>query len=157
MIDGKTFQRQQIIVALGFDRAGEPFVLDMIQSTSENARTIADMLRRLIKRGMRTAKGVLIVCDGSKGITAAAQRVLGDRSVIQRCRVDKAENVASYLPKELQAQWRRRLFAAWKLDDYRQAKTQLLAYVAELKQINPSAAQSLLEGLRKPSHFKGLA
>lgn len=149
MIDGKTFQRQQIIVALGFDRAGEPFVLDMIQSTSENARTIADMLRRLIKRGMRTAKGVLIVCDGSKGITAAAQRVLGDRSVIQRCRVHKAENVASYLPKELQAQWRRRLFAAWKLDDYRQAKTQLLAYVAELKQINPSAAQSLLEGLEE--------
>lgn len=149
MIDGKTFQHQQIIVVLGFDRTGEPFVLDMIQSTSENARAIGDMLRRLLKRGMRTAKGVLVVCDGSKGIKAAAERVLGDRCVIQRCRVHKAENVASYLPKELQSPWKKKLFAAWKNDDYRQTKTLLLSYVAELKHINPSAAQSLSEGLEE--------
>ncbi len=100
MIDGKTFQREQIIVVLGFDRTGEPFVLDMIQATSENARAIGDMLRRLLKRGMRIAKGMLIVCDGNKGIKAAAERVLGDHSMLQRCRVHKAENVASYLPKD---------------------------------------------------------
>jgi len=150
MIDGKTFQREQIIVALGFDRTGEPFVLDRIQSTSENARAIGDMLRRLLKRGIRIiAKGVLIVCDGSKGIKAAAERVLGDRSVLQRCRVHKAENVAAYLPKDKQAVWKRKLFAAWKIDDYREAKLQLQAYILELKQINPSAAQSLAEGLEE--------
>jgi len=149
MIDGKTFQREQIIVALGFDRTGEPFVLDMIQSTSENARAIGDMLRRLLKRGMRISKGVLIVCDGSKGIKAAAERVLGDRGVLQRCRVHKAENVASYLPKDKQAVWKRKLFAAWKIDDYREAKLQLQAYILELKHINPSAAQSLAEGLEE--------
>lgn len=149
MIDGKTFQREQIIVVLGFDRTGEPFVLDMIQSTSENARAIGDMLRRLLKRGMRIAKGVLIVCDGSKGIKAAVDRVLGDQCMVQRCRVHKAENVASYLPKEMQTPWKRKLFAAWKIDDYRDAKQQLQAYIAELKHINPSAAQSLLEGLEE--------
>ena len=149
MIDGKTFQREQIIVALGFDRTGEPFVLDMIQSTSENARAIGDMLRRLLKRGMRIAKGVLVVCDGSKGIKAAVDRVLGDQCVVQRCRVHKAENVASYLPKDSQTAWKRKLFAAWKIDDYGDAKQQLLAYVTELKHINPSAAQSLLEGLEE--------
>lgn len=149
MIDGKTFQREQIIVVLGFDRTGEPFVLDMIQSTSENARAIGDMLRRLLKRGMCIAKGVLVVCDGSKGIKAAAQRVLGDQCAIQRCRVHKAENVASYLPKELQAPWKRKLFAAWKIDDYREAKIQLDAYVKELKHINPSASHSLVEGLEE--------
>lgn len=149
MIDGKTFQRQQIIVALGYDTTGKPFVLDMIQSTSEHSRPIAEMLRRLLKRGMKTTKGMLLVCDGSKGIKAAAERVLGDRCLIQRCRVHKAENVASYLPKDQQASWKRKLYSAWKIDDFRAAKLQLSSYVEELKKINPSAARSLSEGLEE--------
>lgn len=149
MIDGKTFASQQIIVVLGFDRTGAPMVLDMIQSTSENARAIGDMLRRLLKRGMRLCKGMLIVSDGSKGIHAAAKRVFGDRSLMQRCRFHKAENVASYLPKEQQATWKRKLMMAWKIDDYTNARNQLLEYERELRKINPSAAQSLLEGLEE--------
>lgn len=149
MIDGKTFQREQIVVALGYDRAGTAFVLDMIQSTSENCRAISEMLKGLLKRGMRIEKGLLFVCDGSKGITSAAARVLGDHCLIQRCRVHKAENVASYLPKDIQAKWRRQLYSAWKIDDYRAAKLQFAEYIRELNAINPSAARSLSEGLEQ--------
>ena len=62
IIDGKTFASEQIIVVLGITRLGDPMVLDMIQATSENARAIGDMLRRLLRRGMRTTKGMLLWC-----------------------------------------------------------------------------------------------
>lgn len=148
MIDGKTFQRQQIVVALGYDQKGKPHVLDMIHSTTENGRAIADMLRGLLKRGLNTKRGLLMICDGSKGILSAAQRVLGN-CLIQRCRVHKAENVASYLQKELQSKWRRKLYDAWKISDYGQAKATLSAHIEELKHINVSAARSLQEGLEE--------
>lgn len=148
MIDGKTFQRQQIIVALGYDQTGKPHVLDMIHSTTENSRAIADMLRGLLKRGLNTKRGLLLICDGSKGILAAAQRVLGN-CLIQRCRVHKAENVASYLTRELQAKWRRKLYDAWKLNDYGKTKEKFDTFIEELEHINVSAARSLQEGLEE--------
>ncbi len=61
----------------------------------------------------------------------------------------KAENVASYLPKDQPTAWKRKLFAAWKIDDNREAKQLIQAYILELKHINPSAAQSLAEGLEE--------
>jgi len=68
---------------------------------------------------------------------------------MQRCRLHKAENVASYLPKQQQPIWKRKLLAAWKIDDYAKARNQLMEYERELRSINPSAAQSLLEGLEE--------
>ena len=53
MIDGKTFQREQIIVALGYDADGVRHVLDMIQASTENSRAVGEMLRKLVRRGFK--------------------------------------------------------------------------------------------------------
>jgi len=149
MIDGKTFQREQIIVALGYDLDGVGHVLDMIQASTENARAVGDMLRKLVRRGMKPGNGMLVVSDGGKGIIAAMKSVFVGMHVHQRCRFHKAENVASYLPDAVQAEWKKRLFTIWKIDDYNEAHAQLLKCVDDLSRINVSAANSLREGLEQ--------
>ena len=149
MIDGKTFQREQIIVALGYDLDGVGHVLDMIQASTENARAVGDMLRGLVRRGIKPGKGMLVVSDGGKGIIAAMKSVFAGMHLHQRCRFHKAENVASYLPEAIQAEWKKRLFTIWKIDDYNEARAQLQQCVDELSRINVSAANSLREGFEQ--------
>ncbi|NQW29019.1 MAG: transposase [Ignavibacteria bacterium] len=149
MIDGKTFQREQIIVALGYDLDGVGHVLDMIQTSTENARAVGDMLRKLVRRGMKHGTGMLVVSDGGKGIIAAMKSVFAGMHVHQRCRFHKAENVASYLPEAIQAEWKMRLFTIWKIDDYNEARAQLQQCVDQLSLINLSAANSLREGFEQ--------
>ena len=56
--------------------------------------------------------------------------------VIQRCQWHKRENVVSYLDKENQATFRRKLQAAYGLPTYEKAKARLEAIKRELSVIN---------------------
>jgi len=148
-IDGKSLQREQMIVVLGYDDSGKPMILDIIQASTENARAVGDMLRSLLRRGLKIDGGVLVVSDGGTGIIKALNTVLAGRCVHQRCRFHKAENVASYLPQSQQGEWKKRLFNAWKHHDYAKAKAAVLQCVVDLERINPSAAASLREGFEQ--------
>ena len=59
--------------------------------------------------------------DGAKGLRAAVRDVFGDVPV-QRCQWHKRENVASYLAKQDQPVWRRKLEAAYAHATYGDAK-----------------------------------
>ena len=61
--------------------------------------------------------------------------------------IHKERNVLSHLPKTHQALVRRRLRAAWKMKSYDSAKEELEKVVVYLDGLNPSAAESLREGL----------
>jgi putative transposase len=92
---------------------------------------------------------VLVVMDGAKALRKAVRDVLGVHTPVQRCIRHKEHNVLAHLPERDQPTVRRRLRAAWALDDYDKALEQLRALAAELERSHPGAAASLREGLEE--------
>jgi transposase-like protein len=148
VLDGKTFAGDQLVVALGVTTTGEKRILGLVQTATENKRVIAAFLRELVDRGFPVDQPLLAVLDGAKGLRAAVQEVFGDVPV-QRCQWHKRENVVSYLAKQDQAPWRRKLQAAYAHATYGDAKRALDRLHRELRLVNASAAASLAEGLEE--------
>lgn len=149
LLDGKTFAKDQVVVALGVSATGEKRILGLVQTATENRRVCAGFLRELVERGVAPAGRLLVVLDGGKGLRAAVNEVFGDRAEVQRCQWHKRENVVSYLPKSVQVTWRRKLQAAYAHPAYADAKRALLRLHKELAVDNESAAASLLEGMEE--------
>ena len=68
---------------------------------------------------------------------------------VQRCQWHTRENVVSYLAKQDQPTWRRKLQAAYAHPTYADAKRALERLHRELRVVNESAAASLAEGLEE--------
>lgn len=149
MIDGKYLAKEQMIIAVGITVKGEKIPLEFIQSTTENSLAVKGLLQRLIERNLRFEEGLLVVCDGSKGIIKAVKEVFGEYVLIQRCQWHKRENVVSYLNEEIKERYRRKIQLAYYEPDYKEAKGKLLEIIEELKDINLSASRSLEEGLEE--------
>jgi len=118
IIDGKTFQEDEMIIALGITMGGKKVVLGFTQAGTENAIVCKDFLNSLVDRGLKVEEGVLCVIDGSKGIRKAVKEVFGGYVVIQRCQWHKKENVVSYLPKGGQDRFRKLLQKAYEESSY---------------------------------------
>lgn len=148
-IDGKSLRGMQVVLALGVTMEGRKIPLGFIETASENASVCKDFLRGLLARGLNVEQEILFIVDGSKGFRKAILSVYGDKAIIQRCQWHKRENVLSYLPKSLQAEFRRKLQAAYEQPTYDRAKSRLRAIRKELSFINEDAARSLDEGLEE--------
>ena len=150
VIDGKSFAKDQLVIALGVTTKGDKRILGVVQTATENKKAIAQFLRDLEERGF-ASKGerLLAVVDGSKGLIAAVRDVFEDRAEIQRCQWHKRENVVSYLSKGEQPAMRRKLQAAYEHPSYADAKRGLDKLHRELRLRNESAANSLAEGLEE--------
>ena len=146
VLDGKTFAGDQLVIALGVTITGEKRILGLVQTANENKRVISSFLRELGERGFPLDRPLLVVLDGAKGLRAAVRDVFGEVPV-QRCQWHKRENVVSYLAKQDQPTWRRKLHAAYAHPAYADAKRALERLHRELRLINESAAASLAEGL----------
>jgi len=148
-LDGKAFEGETVVLAVGILATGEKKLLGFVQSTTENETTCSEFLQSLVERGLRYEDGLLCVIDGGKGLRKAINRVFGRKAAVQRCQWHKRNNVCSYLPKSQQAAMRKRLKRAMELEGYEEAKAVLLKIHKELKLANESAATSLLEGLEE--------
>lgn len=148
-VDGKSFAEHQLILAVGVGIGGEKIPLGFIQASTENEKVISGLFSDLLSRGLYIEKGILIVIDGSKGIHKAVKKVLGKKSIIQRCQWHKRENIVSYLPKNKQKSMRRRLQHAYSRPTYKEAKNELLDIRKDLSNLNQSAMNSLDEGLEE--------
>lgn len=149
VLDGKTFADDTMVIALGVTLGGEKVVLGFVQTGTENAATCGAFLRSLVERGLRVEEGVLVVVDGSKGLSRAVQEVFGTQAMVQRCTWHKRENVVAYLPKTQQDVWRAKLQRAWRLPTYEAARAELRRLHQQLRRVNEDAARSLEEGLEE--------
>jgi transposase-like protein len=149
MIDGQYFARQCITVALGIDKKGCKHVLGLWHGATENSTVVGALLEDLEARGLKPTHPILVVIDGSKALRKAVQMVLGDRAVVQRCRVHKQRNVVEHLPREKQRQAIWRLRAAWDKKNPKEAEKELRKIAQWLESFSPMAARSLKEGLEE--------
>ncbi len=148
-LDGKSLAQDAMVVAVGVTLQGEKVILGIVQTATENERVIKEFLDSLVARGLRTETGLLCIMDGSKGLRAAVRAVFGERIAVQRCQWHKRENVVGYLPKGRQPEVRRQLQAAYRQPTYEAAKARLVQIRGVLYRENPSAANSLAEGLEE--------
>jgi putative transposase len=148
-LDGKTFAEDMMVLALGITMEGRKRVLGFVEAGTENERVLSQFLRSLVDRGLDVSQGILVVLDGGKGLRAAVRKCFKKRAVVQRCQWHKRENVVSYLPRSDQAAWRKRLQRAYERPTYAEAKKALDKILAELEEVNQSAATSLREGLEE--------
>lgn len=148
-IDGKIFAKMNMLVALGVDLAGKKKFLGIIETASENHQVVRDFILNLETRGLDISKKILFIIDGAKGLSKGIKSVFGKQAIIQRCQWHKRENIVSYLPREKQKEYRRKLQKAYEMVDYDTAKNALLLIEEELKSINMSAVGSLNEGIEE--------
>ena len=148
-LDGKTFADATMVIALGITISGEKRFLGFVETDTENTKVLTLFLRSLVERGLDASQGLLVILDGGKGLRSAVKKVFRDRALVHRCQWHKRENVVSYLAKNEQVEWRRRLQRAYNRPTYGEALVALDELHAELEDRNQSAARSLAEGLEE--------
>ena len=148
-IDGKQLAGDQMVIVLGVTEQGYKIPLGVVQTHTENATSIGNLLKELVERGLQYENGILCVIDGAKGLKKAVEDVFGKAAIIQRCQWHKRENVISYLSEEDKEKYRRKLQKAYNEDTYQAAKEQLKEIHGELQVLNRGAAKSLQEGLEE--------
>jgi putative transposase len=149
MLDGIELKGRCCVVALGVDTDGVKHPLGLWDGATENATVATTLLVNLVERGLDVAQGVLVVIDGAKALRKAVRDVLGVHTPVQRCVRHKERNVLGHLPERDRPLVRRRLRAAWALDDHDRALNQLRVLADELARSHPGAVASLTEGMKE--------
>ena len=148
-LDGIEFKAQHLVVALGVNVDGGKTVLGLRQGASENATVVGQLLEDLTERGVDFSVPMLYVLDGSKALTKAVRKHAGKMALLQRCQMHKRRNVTAHLPEEYRASVDRKMANAYAMSHYGDAKKALEKLRGDLRELNPSAARSLEEGMEE--------
>lgn len=146
-IDGKRFSQGGIVIAVGITIEGKKTMLGLAQMNTENHRAVEEFFDNLLARGLRFQEGLLFIVDGSQGIIKAINRKFRGYCLIQRCLWHKRENLTSHLAKGQQLIWRKKLQPAYAKTTRQEAETALKELTQELETLNPTAANSLKQGI----------
>jgi putative transposase len=147
-LDGIVLDAHHILAAVGVDATGVKHLLGLASGSSENAAVVKDLLAGLIERGLSPEKHYLFVIDGAKALRAGIEALFGERALVQRCRTHKVRNVTERLPKDLGAQVKSVMHAAYQLPE-KEGIAKLKQQAKWLQGDHPDAAASLLEGLEE--------
>ena len=137
------------IVALGIDTKGEKQILGFWEGATENSTITIQLLNDLESRGLKLNEQILFITDGGSGIISALNAKFGDLLMHQRCTIHKDRNIQRHLAKKYRNEAHRRYKLAMSHFKYKDAKEELLQLERWLREINPSAANSLLEALEE--------
>lgn len=137
------------VVALGLDRNGKKWNLGFWEGATENHALCQALLSDLESRGLKLGKEVLFVTDGGGGIIKCLKEKYGKDFMHQRCTIHKDRNIQDHLPKRYRKEAHRRYRRALELTRYAEAKAELMHFEKWLREINESAADSLLEALEE--------
>ena len=151
MLDGIELKGRCCVVALGIDTDGVKHPLGLWDGSTENATVATTLLANLVERGLDIEQGVLVVIDGAKALRKAVRDVFGVDTPVQRCVRHKERNVLDHLPEHARDSVRRRLRAAWALEDHDSALERLRALADELARTTPARPRRCAKASRRRS------
>lgn len=140
---------QAFVVALGIDLEGIKVPLGFWEGATENHEICEELLVDLERRGLKLSKRVLWVTDGGAGIIKALKDRYGKTLIHQRCTIHKDRNIQRHLPKRYRTEAHHLFTTALEQNRYRDAKKMLEDFEGWLREINESAADSLLEAIEE--------
>lgn len=147
LVDGTSFESEQLLVPLGIRLDGTKVLLGLRQGSTENGAIVKELFADLQQRGLDFETPRLYVLDGGKALRQAVEHYAGPAAVIQRCQVHKIRNVVAHLPEGYNHLVKTRMNAAYAMTEHSEAKKALERLHQELQHRNPSAARSLAEGM----------
>ncbi|PIR00538.1 MAG: hypothetical protein COV66_06070 [Nitrospinae bacterium CG11_big_fil_rev_8_21_14_0_20_45_15] len=136
---------EAFVVALGVDIHGTKRGLGFWQGATENKDVARALFWDLENRGLKIDKSILFVTDGGLGIIRMLKDRFGKDLIHQRCTIHKDRNIQHHLPKRYRKEAHQRFRNVLGLNDYADAKAGMKDFQTWLRQINESAADSLLE------------
>jgi putative transposase len=103
----------------------------------------------LEQRGLNLSSKILHITDGGKGVIKALRDRHGKKLAHQRCTIHKDRNIQRHLPKKYRGKAHEKFLRTLELTSYEDAKAELKRFEEWLREINPSAADSLLEAFEE--------
>ena len=91
LIDGVHIGAHCIVLALGIDKTGQKHALGLWDGSTEHAAVSQSLLADRQSRGLRTARSLLVILDGSKALHKAVTQTFGAAALIHRCHVHYAD------------------------------------------------------------------
>ncbi len=137
------------VVSLGVDEEGEKHVFGFWQGATENHEVCEALLLDMEGRGLSLSKKILWVTDGGGGIIKALRNRFGKGFIHQRCTIHKDKNIQRHLAKRYRKEAHRQFRIALEQNEYEDARKMLMDFEKWLRNINESAADSLLEALEE--------
>jgi putative transposase len=137
------------LVCLGINLSGEKQVLGFWEGATENNEICKELFSDLERRGLKVSKRIIWVTDGGSGIIKALKDKFGKHLIHQRCTIHKDRNIQRHLPKKYRKQAHRKYTIALEQTKYNDARQMLMEFEKWLRQINESAADSLLEAIEE--------
>ena len=152
-IDGLHVAEEIVLIgAIGIDGKGDKHILGLVEGATENAAAVQALLDNLIERGLDPKVPRLFILDGAKALSKAVRATFGRHTLIQRCQVHKARNIAERCPKKHVASVRRTLRKAWELDDAADAERLIRDLARRMEKEAPGVSGSMLGGSRRDAH-----
>ena len=137
------------VIALGLDRSGKKWNLGFWEGATENHVLCQSLLSDLESRKLKLSSGIIFITDGGSGIRKCLKERYGKDLIHQRCTIHKGRNIQDHLPKRYRQEAHRRYRRALELTRYSEARAELMVLEKWLREINESAADSLLEALEE--------
>ena len=140
---------EAFLIALGIGRDGCKRVLGFWQGATEDHEICEELLADMERRGLLVSKKILWVSDGGKGIIKTLKDRFCKKLIHQRCTIHKDRNIQRHLAKKYRKEAHRRFRTALEQVRYEDARQMLLEFEKWLREINASAADSLLEAVEE--------
>ena len=137
------------IVALAITTDGQKYLLGFWEGASENHEVCQTLLKDLERRNAKLHSDIVWITDGGSGTIKALKDRFGKKLLLQRCVIHKERNIASHLPKKHRHEAKEKFRAALQQNGYKDARSMLKEFEKWLRQINESAANSLMEGFEE--------
>jgi putative transposase len=140
---------EAFIVALGVDHFGVKKALGFWQGATENSEICKELLGDIEKRGMTVSNRIIWVTDGGKGVIKALRERFNGLFIHQRCTIHKMRNILGHLAKKYHLEFKKKYKKALGHTKYGDAKSEMKNLEKWLREINESAANSLLEAINE--------
>lgn len=140
---------EAFIVGLGIDVNGKKTPFGFWQGATENHEICEELLSDMERRGLKISRRIIWVTDGGKGVIKVLKDRFGKKLIHQRCTIHKDRNIQKHLAKKYRKEAHRRFRTALDQNSYEDARRMLLDMEKWLRNINESAADSLLEAFEE--------
>lgn len=140
---------EAFIVALGISITGKKRVLGFWQGATENSDICELLMQDLERRGLKLSKRIIFVTDGGSGIIKWLRDRFSKKLLHVRCAIHKCRNIQKHLAKKYRRTAASKLMAALEQNTYVDARRMLREFEKWLRDINESAADSLLEAMEE--------
>jgi transposase-like protein len=144
--------KEGVLCAWGILRDGRKVLLHMTLGNKESAAAWLDLLRDLIRRGLRIP--VSVTSDGAPGAIAAIEQAFS-KSLRIRCWVHKMRNLMDKVPAEAAAEFKAHVIGIRDAATYELGEARAREVIARYGRVFPSAIDCLKEDLEASlNHLK---